>query len=314
MGTGWAGTVATLASSQDGVFSVAQAGELGVHRRQLVRAVHAGTLVRVHADVFGIAGAARMDRARVRAGVLQVRGSTASHESTLLLRGVDRIPSVVALTVDRATAGHTHPGIRVHRFRDLHPDHLTEIAGIPTTTIERAVVDLASVFSRARLDHLLDDLTITRRLTSIGRIGRVLRQVDRRGRDRIGRLPELLAARNPGEPAPRSRLERRVDELVSRTQLPRPLKEHPLPSDQEYRGLVDRCWPEAHLILEIDGRSWHARESAMAADRARDRAAARVGWQTLRVLDEELRDCPDVVVDDLVVAFMARREQLRTAG
>jgi very-short-patch-repair endonuclease len=87
-----------------------------------------------------------------------------------------------------------------------------------------------------------------------------------------------------------------------------------MPTDRGYRGYVDRCWPEAYLIVEIDGRSWHAREAAMAADRARDRTAARVGWQTLRILDEELTDCPVVVVDDLVTAYLTRLGQLRAAG
>jgi hypothetical protein len=308
------GSITALALSQDGVFSISQAEELGVGRRQLIRAAHSGTLTHPHADVFGIAGVVPTERAMVRAGVLQVGSSVASHEATLLLHAIDRIPFIVAVTVERATAGHTHPGIRIHRYRDLHRDHLTDVVGIPTTTIERAVVDLTSVFGRARLEHLIDDLTITRRLTTVGRIGRTLRQVDRRGRLHIGRLPALLAARMPSEPAPRSRLERRTDELISRSQLPAPLKEHPLPTDQEYRGYVDRCWPEASLIVEIDGRSWHSREAAMAADRARDRAAARVGWQTLRILDEELTDCPDVVVDDLVTAYLTRLGQLRAAG
>jgi very-short-patch-repair endonuclease len=71
-------------------------------------------------------------------------------------------------------------------------------------------------------------------------------------------------------------------------------------------GFVDRCWPEAKLILEIDGRRWHARERDMAKDRARDREAARLGWQTVRVLDEEVGDCLGAVVDDMVTIYAER--------
>ncbi len=68
------------------------------------------------------------------------------------------------------------------------------------------------------------------------------------------------------------------------------------------------------LILEIDGRSWHAREASMAKDRARDRVAARHGWQTLRILGEEIDDCPDAVIDDVRTAYAVRLEQLGRAA
>jgi hypothetical protein len=217
---------------------------------------------------------------------------------------------VVALSVGRASAGHTLDGVRIHRVQDLIDEHVIVIGGIRSTTIERAVVDVANVFSAARLRDLLDRTTITRQLTSVGKVARVYRQVNRRGRAGIGKLASVLDQRSPGEPEPRSALEDRVDKLLADASLPSPLKEHPLPSDQEYRGYVDRAWPEALLILEIDGRSWHAREASMANDRARDRSAARSGWLTLRVLSDEVGACPDLVVDDLVAAYAMRLGQL----
>jgi hypothetical protein len=43
-----------------------------------------------------------------------------------------------------------------------------------------------------------------------------------------------------------------------------------------------------------------------AKDRARDRAAAREGWLTLRVLDDEVRHLPAELIDDLVVTYGSR--------
>ena len=40
------------------------------------------------------------------------------------------------------------------------------------------------------------------------------------------------------------------------------------------RGTVDFADPAARVILEVDGRSWHATSQAMADDRRRDRVAA----------------------------------------
>jgi hypothetical protein len=307
----WVGGVVAFAAANDGVISVAEAAGLGVDRRALIRAMHQGVVRRVHRDVFALTGPPLGSRARARAATLQIRGGVASHESALRLGGVDRIPDVVALSVGRVSGGHTLDGVRVHRVQDLIDEHVRLIDGIPSTTLERAVVDVASVFSTPRLRDLVDRTTITRQVTSVGKIARVYRQVNRRGRVGVGKLLKVLDERSPVDPEPRSTLERRVDELVAGTGLPAPLKEHPLPSDNGSRGYVDRAWPEAMLILEIDRRSWHAREAAMANDRARDRLAARSGWLTIRVLSDEVRECPDLVIDDVVSAFSMRLSQLR---
>ena len=49
----------------------------------------------------------------------------------------------------------------------------------------------------------------------------------------------------------------------------------------------------------------------MRRDRERDRAAARMGWQTMRVLDEEVSDEPELVLDDIVTTYQRRLDQLR---
>ena len=308
------GQLAALGSTRDSVFSVTEAERFGVGRRQLMRAAGAGALVQLHADVFAFGGAALTRRSRIRASALQVPEGVVSHEAALVLHGVPRLPADLAVTIGRHEAGHTHPGIRIHRVRDLLSAHTALVDGIPVTTLERSIVDATTVLSIARLRFLLDQVTIEHRMTTIGGIGRVLRQVNRRGRARIGNLAPLLAERSPAEPSPRSRLERRVDALQAAVPLPPPSTEHPLPTDGGYHGYVDRCWIDARLILEIDGRSWHARERSMARDRARDREAARLGWQTLRILDEEVDDCPVAVIDDVRTAHAVRLDQLGQAA
>jgi hypothetical protein len=313
MGNEWLADVGALAARHHGIFAAPDAEELGVSRRQLARAAAVGVLARVHPNVFAFSGTPLGRLSLIAAAVLQTDRGVASHESALYLHGIHSVPDVVAVTVPRGEMSHVVEGVRVHRARDIRPDHLTTIDGIATTTIERAIVDVTSVVSSARLAHLIDHVTITRRATSIAAIFRTLRQVNRKGRKRIATLSRLLDDRSPGEPAPRGRLERRVDHLLSSIDLPTPVAEYPMPTDGRYRGYVDRAWPEAMLILEIDGRTWHARESSMATDRGRDREAARHGWQTLRVLDEEIEADPHGVVRDLVATFERRVGQLRAA-
>ena len=261
----------------------------------------------MHPGVYRFTAAPESAIQRIWGAVLAVGGpAVASHEGSLILHGVDRIPADETPVSVPPGYRANHPGIRVHRFSDLRSDHLHTIGGIPTTTLERAVVDITSVFRPRRLEWLVDRVTVTERKTTIGAISRVLRQVNHRGRRQIGLLGELLDARTTAEPIPRSQLERQMDELLAALDLPPPRHEYPLPSLVPGEGFVDRAWPEAGLILEIDGRVWHARERSMRVDRARDRAAAREGWQTLRVLDEEVTDVPEGVIDDLLAVYEVR--------
>lgn len=249
---------------------------------------------------------------QIQASVLQIPGARASHEAALHLHGIDRAPFAIAVTVP-PWARSSGAGVRVHRH-ELPEEHRATVAGIPTTTLPRALVDVASSVSPSTLAHLVDRATVTQRATTVAAIGRALRQSSRRGRRRIAELTIILDHRRPGEPAPRSRMERRVDEALATTDLPRPLAEYPVPSAAPGLGFVDRAWPDAMLILEVDGRTWHARERDMAKDRARDRAAARAGWLTLRVLDEEVHDLLDTVVDDIVGVYHRRRREISCAS
>ena len=305
--------LSSVARLQGGCVSLGQAAELGIGLHVVQRAVRAGVLNRIHPSVLHFAGHPTDDYTRIWAGFLAVGPhAVVSHEAALRLHDVDRTPMVVAATV-KPDGSHRHRGIRVHRFADLIPEHCCSKQGLPTTTLARAVVDVSSVFSTGRLSDLVDRLTITERRLSIGAIARAHRQVNHRGRVGIARLGGLLDARSGG-PMPRSRLEQLADRLLAGSGLAEPRREYPLPTDGSMDGYVDRAWPEARLILEIDGRPWHAREKAMARDRARDRTAGIRGWFTARVLGEEVRDRPDLVLEDLRALYRTRVATIAAEG
>jgi hypothetical protein len=185
-----------LTEHQAGTFSAEQAERAGVTRKQLRTAHRAGLLQRVHPSVYWIGGGRIPRVSLLHAAVLAVGGGVPSHESSLFLHGVERVPFAVAVST-RPGARTDLDGVRIHRVRGLFASHVGEIDGLATTTVERALVDVASVFSAARMEWLLDHLTITTRRTSLGRIARVVRQVNRRGRRGIGTFVALLDARGP---------------------------------------------------------------------------------------------------------------------
>ena len=60
-------------------------------------------------------------------------------------------------------------------------------------------------------------------------------------------------------------------------------------------------WRAAGLVVETDGLAAHCTREAVKRDRRRDRALARAGFRTMRLIDEELND-EHAVLDDLAHA------------
>ncbi len=279
-------------------------------RGQILRLVGSGVVVRAHPRAFRFSSAPTDERAVLWLAFLQAgQRSVVSHEAALRVHGVGRVPFTPVVSFPPGDR-HDLGGIRVHRFGDLLDEHVENAGGLRVTTVSRSVVDVASVFSKARLADLVDRVTITEKRCSLTEVARAYRQVNRRGRRNIRNLADVLEDRTCREPTPQSVLERRVDGLMATAGMPAPSHEMPLPGLGERRGRVDRAWPEVKLILEIDGRTWHSRESSMRNDRERDRAAGLAGWQTLRVLDEEVRDHPELVIRDLLGLYEVRSGQL----
>jgi very-short-patch-repair endonuclease len=104
-----------------------------------------------------------------------------------------------------------------------------------------------------------------------------------------------------------STLERKLVELIDAAGLPRPRSQFPFPGRLFTNGCVDAAYVDAKLVIEADGRAWHTRIADIKRDHERDADAARHGWQTLRLLYENITDDPDgtaAIVRDV------RRERL----
>ena len=177
------------------------------------------------------------------------------------------------------------PGAVFHQLDDVRPHHLTVVDGFPTTTAARTIVDLAAVVGAARLGTAVED-AVVRGLATFGEVYACLGEIRRSGKPGVSKLVGVLDARD-GEAPPASELERYLHKAAAMAGV-RIVAQHPLPASPVVRGVVDAAVVESKLILEADGRRWHARMREMARDRQRDREAARLGWQTLRFVYEDL--------------------------
>jgi hypothetical protein len=296
-----------VAASQRGVFSRRQALDAGVSPRQIVVRLRSGQWEHLHTGVYGLAGHTPSWRRRLWAAHLHAgTGSVLAREASGRLHGFEQAPPGRSVLIVDAAAGRAPRGVTWVRTPDLAPSDVTVLPGLPpTTTAARTMVDLAAVVGPARLRLAVEQGILERRFTA-AEVGAVLARVRRSGKPGVRRLDRVLDAVGPGAGIPRSELERLLDIVIDLAGLPAPRREHPLPSARGRTGFVDRYWPGAALIVEADGRRWHARHQQMRADADRSLGAQALGVETSRLLWEHLSHDPRGTAELLRAVHLSR--------
>lgn len=289
-----------LADRQHGVFTFAQAREIGFTRKHRERRVSSKAWTPVHEGVYSLGGR-RTWRQRVMAAVLAAGAGAAAVRSTAAaLHDVEGWPPGGKIEISvRNPRSRAIAGVTVHRSVDLVPDDCTVIDGIPVTNLVRTLIDLGATKRERTVARAIDSCAAAGRVT-YGDLRSTFDRLARRGRDGIALARALLDVRDPAFVPPASELEARVFELLESRGIPRPIAQFAAPwREGVSRERVDGAWVGAKVILECDSRAWHARLDAFADDRRRDRRAARHGWIVVRVTWEDVTVFPDELVGDI---------------
>jgi very-short-patch-repair endonuclease len=190
---------------------------------------------------------------------------------------------------------HRNVQAMMHQSRVLPPEHLCVIDGIPCTRLTRTLVDLAAVLHPARIDRVVENC-LSDRLVDLEELRVMAEALARRGRKGTSVMRDILDAREPGYVALESELEARFLALVVAAGLPEPRRQVQIGDEQSWMGRVDFAYPEARLVIELDGRRHHTGMLDRDADRARDNRLAAAGWRVVRFTWSDLTTHGDRVV------------------
>ena len=293
--TGRDARIALVAGRQAGAFAFAQALALGFPRATISRRLGSGAWVRLLPGVYAVAGGEPTRLRQLWAAVLAVGGDAAiTHESACLIHGAERLPSHPVTLTNAHGWHHQLAGVFVHQIDDLRPWHRTTWRGLPVSRPARAVVELAATQTATVIGRVADDL-IAAKQTTLAQINQVFAEIARPGKPGMMKIATVLDARGDGYVPPASELERLLFDVLAAGGLAPPQRQVPLGGRSAVLGIVDGAYPDAKIVLEADGRRWHDRLEAAAKDRRRDAEAARVGWQTLRFVYEQLKGDPGEV-------------------
>ena len=281
--------IGELAARQHGLVRRGDLGRLGVTREQRRHRLACGRLHELHPGVYAVGHPAVSRRAAFLAAVWWCGdGAALSHASAAAFRGWlredDQAPPTVHVTTTRAR--RSRPGVVVHRTRHLPLRDVQRWGLLWVTDDPRTVVDLADDATFTELRSTADRLPEL----PVAAIARCA--ADLPGRRGAGRVQELISSEDA---CTRSALERRSVRYLAHHDVPQPDGRNVL-----VHGIRVDCWYAGpRLVLELDSRAHHARRSEMEADRRRDRALARHGIRTLRLMWHDLDPLDGLAAADI---------------
>lgn len=288
--------------------TTAQLRAAGLQDDVISRWASTGRLHPVFRTVFALGRPAVGPRARLRAVVLACGpGTVISHRSAAWLLGLREVNPVTVDVICPGQAGRKVDGIRVHLVPYPAPGEVRTAYGIPCTTADRLLVDLAGVQG---IDQLRDAVAMaaTLRVLDVAAVDAVLA-----GGPRRRGAPALRTVLDEWRPVAetarhstfRSLFEAKLLPLVVAAGLPIP-KVNARVQTAERVLEVDLLWPTERLVLEADSRKHHAIDLAFEEDHKRTRELIAADYEVLRVTWREVEDEPTAVFAVLRARLVAR--------
>ncbi|MEA2169331.1 MAG: hypothetical protein QOF76_2631 [Solirubrobacteraceae bacterium] len=287
----WA-AAADIAAAQHGRITTRQLREdCGIGKRSIAAATRSGRLFREHVGVYALGHPGGTDHSAwmsaVLAGGVDAQLSVfaaASHWRLLIVKR-----RLIDVTVP-PNGTRERPGIRFH-YVNLTADERMVHLGIPVTSPARTAVDMAHALGDPDDVHrLLREMQFQRRFD--------IDELDRANARRPSRL--LTQVINDLRPTDSPIEDRFKSGILRRYRVPEPLYQCRV---EGFR--VDFYWPQARLIVEIDG-TGHAQPAMRQADANRDNLLHLAGYLVLRYTAADLRRRHAWVAEQILRALRMR--------
>jgi very-short-patch-repair endonuclease len=293
-----------LAVRQHGVVARWQLVQIGVGHKAIDYRLRNRRLHAIHRGVYAVGHSLLSVDARFMAAAL-AGGPEAviSHISAADLYGILGY-SGRWIHVTAPGGARSRDGLRVHRAR-LRSDEVTQVRGIPVTTVPRTLFDLAAHTPRRRVQTAIHEAEVAHLWDMLSLHDLIARYPRARG---TATLRWILKDRNLGEKTTDEEIEALfIDAVKSLPRQPK-LNESLVINGRLYKP--DALWEDEKVMVELDGRAVHGTHRNFESDRARDRALAAAGWIVIRITWRQLRDEPEAVAADLAAVLATRGERL----
>jgi very-short-patch-repair endonuclease/predicted transcriptional regulator of viral defense system len=281
-----------LAARQHRVISLPQLKALGLTASAVRNRVAAGKLQRLHSGVYAVGLAPISIAGTYMAAVLACGPKAAlSHRSAadhLGLRPCNR--RAVDVTAPGRT-GKERKGIDVHRATSLDERDVKTVRGIPTTTVARTLLDLATTIDKTALERAVEQAEKLRIFDLAAVADVTTRAANRRS---ATALNEVIVTYTPEPTFIRSELEKRFLALCRTAGVPMPRTNNVTGAEE-----IDFTWPDRRLMIEADSLRHHGTRAAFERDRRRDQQLTAAGWRVVRFTWRQIDEAPAEVAATL---------------
>lgn len=203
---------------------------------------------------------------------------------------------------------HDRAGIKIHRVTTLMRTDLRRVERIPITSPARTVLDLTPDLDDRELELMVHE-AIALRLVTVPQINAVLaRYPRRRGSARLKELADPSVTLTVTDSGGAERLHQHI----RRSGLPQPRVDYTV---GHWRP--DFYWPEAGLVVELDGGDFHSTRARIERDHRKDIELRAMGISVLRFTGRQVVREIEFVLVALARAYERRLVQLgasRAAG
>jgi hypothetical protein len=213
----------------------------------------------------------------------------ASHRSAAELRSLPgRSTAFLEILCPRWRRAR-HDGLVVHESLEFEDEDRDQVDGIPTTTVERTLFDLASVVDPTVLDLAVEN-ALRRGITSKLELQRTLTRLGKRGRRGSARFRKAIELHLADRALTESEAELRLLRLIERLGFPSPLPQYEIRDDDgRLVARVDFAYPELKIAIEYDSYAHHLGKEAHDRDGARRNAVVGLGWLPITATAADVR-------------------------
>jgi hypothetical protein len=177
------------------------------------------------------------------------------------------------------------------------------VRGIPCTTVARTFLDLADVLDRQRLERAVAQAEVMG-VFDLNALSEVLDRAP--GRRGSAKLRVVLDQYEEGTALTQSELEQLMLAICMSAGTDRPRVNHWIVLE-DGSALVDFCWPERKLVVEVDGHRFHVSRPAFERDRERDQRLTVAGYRVVRFTWRQIVREPEKVRERLAELLESSR-------
>jgi very-short-patch-repair endonuclease len=268
--------------------------DLGISEVAIKARAAVGEFERAAPGAFIVNGSPRTVFQACAVALLSRKKAVLSGRTAGWLHSFDGVaaPTRPEVTVPSTASGRS-PVAVVRRSQHFRHIGVRQVHGLPTASPVETIFRMAEYVNVRLLVRMIDGVLLADSLC-IDDLGEVyLRHQGERLRGMAKLRPVLLERLEDGSAPPtESALEALAAEVMGDVELPPLVRQAPIPWAPA-SGRVDLLIPDWRLIIELDGRRWHARTENFESDRRRDNAAVAAGYSVLRFTWKMLTLEPD---------------------